>query len=108
MHETWWFRNRRLAATLHYFAAFLLGASTQAVGDDWPQWLGPQRDGIWRETGILDRFPIGGPKLLWYLSSIGNVMQRIRPVGSCSTTDRHRRIRISCANASQDENASYV
>jgi outer membrane protein assembly factor BamB len=33
--------------------------------DDWPQWLGPQRDGIWRETGILDRFPEGGPKILW-------------------------------------------
>jgi len=33
--------------------------------DDWPQWLGPKRDGIWRETGILDKFPAGGPKVLW-------------------------------------------
>jgi outer membrane protein assembly factor BamB len=33
--------------------------------DDWPQWLGPQRDGVWRETGILDRFPAGGPKVRW-------------------------------------------
>jgi outer membrane protein assembly factor BamB len=33
--------------------------------DDWPQWLGPKRDGIWREEGILDRFPKGGPKVLW-------------------------------------------
>lgn len=32
---------------------------------DWPQWLGPQRDGVWREDGILDRFPAGGPKKLW-------------------------------------------
>jgi outer membrane protein assembly factor BamB len=36
-----------------------------ARGDDWPQWLGPQRDGVWRETGILDRFPKGGPKVRW-------------------------------------------
>jgi outer membrane protein assembly factor BamB len=36
-----------------------------ARADDWPQWLGPQRDGIWRETGILDKFPAGGPKVLW-------------------------------------------
>src|SRR5438552_11273418 len=36
-----------------------------ARADDWPQWLGPKRDGVWRETGILDKFPEGGPKVLW-------------------------------------------
>jgi hypothetical protein len=44
-------------------AATLLSAAARA--DDWPQWLGPRRDGVWRETGILDRFPRGGPKVLW-------------------------------------------
>lgn len=33
--------------------------------DDWPQWLGPQRDGVWREQGVLKKFPEGGPKVLW-------------------------------------------
>src|SRR5262249_35824865 len=33
--------------------------------DDWPQWLGPQRDGVWRETGILEKFPKDGPKVRW-------------------------------------------
>jgi outer membrane protein assembly factor BamB len=36
-----------------------------ARGDDWPQWLGPQRDGVWRETGLLEKFPEGGPKVRW-------------------------------------------
>ena len=37
-----------------------------AVGaDDWPQWLGPQRDGVWRETGIVERFPADGPRVRW-------------------------------------------
>ena len=36
-----------------------------AFADDWPQWFGPQRDGVWRETGIVDKFPEGGPKVLW-------------------------------------------
>ena len=36
-----------------------------ALADDWPGWLGPQRDGYWRETGIVDKFPAGGPKVLW-------------------------------------------
>jgi outer membrane protein assembly factor BamB len=38
---------------------------TSAVGDDWPQWMGPNRDNIWRETGIVDTLPEGGPKILW-------------------------------------------
>jgi outer membrane protein assembly factor BamB len=33
--------------------------------DDWPQWLGPKRDGVWREDGILDKFPKGGPRPVW-------------------------------------------
>ena len=33
--------------------------------DDWPQWLGPQRDGVWRETGIVERFPADGPPVKW-------------------------------------------
>ena len=28
------------------------GAITRA--DDWPQWLGPERDSVWRETGIVN------------------------------------------------------
>ena len=36
-----------------------------AVADDWPQWMGPNRDGAWAETGILEQFPKDGPKQLW-------------------------------------------
>jgi outer membrane protein assembly factor BamB len=32
---------------------------------DWPQWRGPARDGISKETGLLKEWPEGGPKLLW-------------------------------------------
>jgi outer membrane protein assembly factor BamB len=33
-----------------------LACAQGARGDDWPQWRGPQRDGVWRESGIIDRF----------------------------------------------------
>jgi outer membrane protein assembly factor BamB len=33
--------------------------------DDWPQWLGPQRDSIWRETRIIEKFATGGPVFRW-------------------------------------------
>ncbi len=48
-----------------FLALALLTAPVVARGDDWPQWMGPQRDNVWRETGILDKFPQGGPKVLW-------------------------------------------
>jgi outer membrane protein assembly factor BamB len=37
----------------------------EADADDWPQWLGPQRDSVWREEGIVDRFPETGLKFKW-------------------------------------------
>ncbi|MCI0540056.1 MAG: PQQ-like beta-propeller repeat protein [Verrucomicrobiales bacterium] len=33
--------------------------------EDWPQWRGPNRDGAWNETGIMESFPPGGSKLSW-------------------------------------------
>jgi outer membrane protein assembly factor BamB len=35
------------------------------MADDWPQWLGPQHDAVWRETGIVEAFPTGGPPVRW-------------------------------------------
>jgi outer membrane protein assembly factor BamB len=46
--------------------ALLLAAPLVAArADDWPQWLGPQRDGVWREKDIVDRFPVKGPPVRW-------------------------------------------
>lgn len=47
-----------------FFSAVLLG-TTSGHADDWPQWMGPQRDNVWRESGIIEKFPAGGPKVLW-------------------------------------------
>ncbi len=46
------------------FACLLISVSP-VLADDWPQWMGPQRDNIWREKGIVEKFPDGGPKVLW-------------------------------------------
>lgn len=45
--------------------AAALGLAVAGSADDWPQWLGPQRDGVWRESGIVERFPAGGLKAAW-------------------------------------------
>ena len=46
------------------FAICLLAAPGLRA-DDWPQWLGPQRDSVWREDGIVTSFPPGGPPVVW-------------------------------------------
>lgn len=38
---------------------------------DWPQWRGPNRDGISGETGLLPSWPTGGPRLLWKATGLG-------------------------------------
>jgi hypothetical protein len=40
-------------------------AAPLAGADDWPQWLGPKRDSVWRETGVLRELPQGGPIVKW-------------------------------------------
>ncbi len=40
-------------------------AGAEAGADDWPQFRGTHRDGISRETGLLDSWPEGGPKERW-------------------------------------------
>ncbi len=48
----------------------LLGLS-ESRADDWPQWRGPNRDGVWRETGLLESIPATGLKVRWR-ARIGN------------------------------------
>ncbi len=50
--------NKTGARPYAVWIAALVGvvAPSVALGDDWPQWRGPKRDGVWRETGIVDRF----------------------------------------------------
>src|SRR5262245_32023983 len=48
-----------------FVAMFMLLLASPAPAADWPQWLGPNRDGEWAETGIVDKLPDGGPKVLW-------------------------------------------
>ena len=53
------FKIRLLLVAIVWLAA----AGVRA--DDWPQWLGPQRDAVWREDGTLKEFPSGGIPVRW-------------------------------------------
>ena len=47
-----------------------LAASNVPAGD-WPQWRGPLRNGICTETGLMSRWPAGGPPLAWKTAGLG-------------------------------------
>ena len=38
---------------------------------DWPQWRGPDRSDVSKETGLLKEWPKDGPKLLWTCEDAG-------------------------------------
>lgn len=61
-----------------------------AVGGNWPQWRGPQRDGVSNETGLLQAWPQGGPKLLWSAKGMGGGFSTLAIAGGriLSTGDR--------------------
>ena len=45
--------------------ALCLALAFPARATDWPQFRGPNRDGVSAETGLLRAWPAGGPKVLW-------------------------------------------
>ena len=59
---------RTVAATLLLLAP-VTGA---AAGDDWPQWRGPNRDGISQETGLPQSWPEEGPPLAFRVEGLGD------------------------------------
>jgi outer membrane protein assembly factor BamB len=61
--------NRTLAALIALAATV---ASTFAATFDWPQWRGPNRDDVSKETGLLRSWPEGGPKRVWLYENGGN------------------------------------
>jgi outer membrane protein assembly factor BamB len=72
--------------------AFLGLTASTALADDWPQWLGPKRDGIWRETGILAKFPADGPKIRWRTPIDAGYSGPSVANGKVYVTDRVRKV----------------
>ncbi len=100
-----------------FSAAILLAISTHfALAADWPQWMGEKRDGVWRETGILEKFPESGLAVKWRVPINGGyagpavaggrvyVMDYVRSAGDAKPDPNTRsevkgKERVLCLNA---------
>jgi outer membrane protein assembly factor BamB len=60
-------RARKLAV----FAVSLVALPLSALANDWPQWRGPDRTDVSKETGLLKSWPEKGPHLLWTYKEAG-------------------------------------
>jgi outer membrane protein assembly factor BamB len=62
-----------MASRLPVTLLITLTATAGAIGaaDDWPQWRGPRRDGVSKETGLLKDWPPNGPRLAWQTKGAG-------------------------------------
>jgi len=55
--------NKRRFLSVAFIAVGLTTASLHA--EDWPQWRGVHRDGVWTDTGVVERFPDRGLQVTW-------------------------------------------
>jgi outer membrane protein assembly factor BamB len=56
-----------LAVTL----ATVAGMRLVIQAADWPQWRGPDRTGVSRETSLVSSWPAGGPPKVWSIKGLG-------------------------------------
>jgi outer membrane protein assembly factor BamB len=57
--------------TLVFATGIAVNLVAQPATSDWPQWQGPNRNGLSTETGLLQKWPASGPPLTWSISSLG-------------------------------------
>ena len=78
-----------LKKLLIWLGTGMLSLSSSLLAEDWPQWLGPQRDAVWRETGIVEKFPANGPPVRWRAAIGGGYAGPSIVEGRVFVTDRH-------------------
>lgn len=57
--------SKHILRLIPYLTVLSIFVQVPAYGDDWPQWLGPNREGIWRESGIIRKFGEESPNVRW-------------------------------------------
>src|SRR6185369_4408967 len=73
-------KSRALITGIIGFCAATTFAAQGGSGE-WPQWRGPNRDGVSTEKGLLKDWPAGGPMLAWKTTGLGEGFSTIAIAG---------------------------
>lgn len=109
-------RFQSIVTGLSVLTLALTATSAASRADDWPQWMGPQRDGIWRETDTVTSIPADGLPVRWRATVRGGysgpavadgrvyITDYVRQEGELSNDPRSRtglagRERVLCLDA---------
>ena len=60
----------KFCVVLILLTALSVGAENEPC--NWPQFHGPRRDNLSDDTGLMKRWPDGGPRLIWKADGIGH------------------------------------
>jgi len=71
--------------------AVVLASDPPENGGFWPQWRGPQRDGVSTETGLLRSWPQDGPPKVWTANGLGAGFSSVAVAGGRVVTMGDRR-----------------
>ena len=71
-----WFSARASSETVNHYAP----PNTVPSGpSDWPQWRGPERNGLSKDTGLIKQWPSSGPQRAWSISTLGEGYGSLAP-----------------------------
>ena len=85
----------------------VVSAEIKAADNEWPQWRGPNRDAIARETGLLKQWPTQGPPLAWAAKGLGRGYSSISIAGGKIFTmgDRQGQMHVIALDANNGQEA---
>jgi outer membrane protein assembly factor BamB len=74
--------SRHAVVACAVVAAATLNLAASPTSPGWPQWRGPNRDGVSTETGLLQTWKPGGPAVAWRATGLGIGYSSVAVAGS--------------------------
>ena len=81
-------------------------SSTLVQADDWPQWMGPKRDNVWYETGVVETLP-KDPKIAWRSPVAGGYSGPAVAGGKVYVTDYITKDDVKVDNFARKESTGF-
>ena len=90
---------------LSFIGLLVSFVSFPASADDWPQWMGPGRDNVWRESGVIESFGDEAPPIVWEAPVAGGYAGPAVAKGKVFVTDYVTEADVKVPNWDREESS---